>query len=153
MYARKYYLIIYRSKSSAWIYIEKQIFYLNIQEAVINNIQESIINPSSFYEKSLLTFWLFDLLTFWPFLHFTSTLTRSTDSPNSPFTSFTQFTSFIIHLVQYSPFHFHIFTFSSPLPLPFPTYLPLLPFLFTSQHPGQRLKKSGTTLSFLAKMY
>lgn len=58
-------------------------------------------------------------------------------SPRSPFTSFT----------------IHFFTFSSPLPLPFPTYLPLRPFLFTSQHPGQRLKKTGTTLSFLAKMY
>lgn len=66
-------------------------------------------------------------------------------SPRSPFTSFT--------------IHFFTFTFSlffsifSPFPFPFPSYLPHRSFLSTSQHPGQRLKKTGTTLSFLAKMY
>lgn len=54
MYARKYYLIIYR-RILLPEYIE-EIFYLNIQEPVSNNIQEPVSNPSSFYVKSLLTF-------------------------------------------------------------------------------------------------
>ena len=66
-------------------------------------------------------------------------------SPRSPFTSFT------IHFFTFtfSPFSLHFLSFS----FPFPSYLPHHSFLSTSQHPGQRLKKNGTTLSFLAKMY
>lgn len=67
-----------------------------------------------------------------------------------------------IHLVHHSPCSpftfslslFHLFlSIFSPFPFPFPSYLPHRSFLSTSQHPGQRLKKNGTTLSFLAKMY
>ena len=67
-----------------------------------------------------------------------------------------------IHLVHHSPRSpftfslslFHLFlSIFSPFPFPFPSYLPHHSFLSTSQHPGQRLKKTGTTLSFLAKMY
>lgn len=57
-----------------------------------------------------------------------------------------------IHLVHHSLFHLFLSIFS-PFPFPFPFYLPHHSFLSTSQHPGQRLKKNGTTLSFLAKMY
>ena len=129
MYARKYYLIIYRNESSTWIYIEKQIFYLNIQEAVINNIQEPIINPLSFYEKSLLTFWLFDLLTFFAFHIHTHKIDR--------FTKFTIHLVHPIHLVHHSSrsiftfslSHFHLFRSSSSSfphlspPSPIPLYL------------------------------
>ena len=67
-----------------------------------------------------------------------------------------------IHLVHHSPRSlftfslslFHLFlSIFSPFPFPFPSYLPHHSFLSTSQHPGQRLKKTGTNLSFLAKMY
>ena len=67
-----------------------------------------------------------------------------------------------IHPVHHSPCSpftfslslFHLFlSIFSPFPFPFPSYLPHHSFLSTSQHPGQRLKKTGTTLSFLAKMY
>ena len=61
-------------------------------------------------------------------------------SPRSPFT------------FSLSLFHLFLSIFS-PFPFPFPSYLPHHSFLSTSQHPGQRLKKNGTTLSFLAKMY
>ena len=61
-------------------------------------------------------------------------------SPRSPFT------------FSLSLFHLFLSIFS-PFPFPFPFYLPHHSFLSTSQHPGQRLKKNGTTLSFLAKMY
>lgn len=70
-------------------------------------------------------------------------------SPRSPFTSFT------IHFFTFtfSPFSLHFLSIFSPFPFPFPFYLTHHSFLSTSQHPGQRLKKNGTTLSFLAKMY
>jgi len=79
----------------------------------------------------------FDLLTFLPF---------------AAYIIFIKFTSFTIHLVHHSLFHLFLSIFSS-FPFPFPSYLPHRSFLSTSQHPGQRLKKTGTTLSFLAKMY
>lgn len=103
MYARKYYLIIYRRN-------------------LLPEYSRASQQPIVFLCKVT-----FDLLTFLPF---------------AAYIIFIKFTSFTIHLVHHSLFHFHFFTFSSPLPLPFPTYLPLRPFLFTSQHPGQRLKKN-----------
>ena len=128
MYARKYYFLYI--EEICYLYIE-EICYLNIQEPVSNNIQEPVSNPSSFYVKSL--------LTFWPFCHSLHT-SYSSNSPRSPFT------------FSLSLFHLFLSIFS-PFPYPFPSYLPHHSFLSTSQHPGQRLKKTGTTLSFLAKMY
>ena len=127
MYARKYYLIIYRR---------------NLLPEYSRTSQQPIV---------FLCKVTFDLLTFLPF---------------AAYIIFIKFTSFTIHLVHHSLFHFHFFTFTfslslfhlflsifSPFPFPFPFYLPHHSFLSTSQHPGQRLKKNGTTLSFLAKMY
>lgn len=108
----------------------RKYYLLYIEEIFYLNIQEPVSNPSSFYVKSLLTF-----------------------LPFAAYIIFIKFTSFTIHLVHHSLFHFHFFTFFSPFPFPFPSYLPHHSFLSTSQHPGQRLKKTGTTLSFLAKMY
>lgn len=122
MYARKYYLIIYRRNLLPEYSRTSQQQYSRASQ-----------QPIVFLCKVT-----FDLLTFLPF---------------AAYIIFIKFTPFTIHLVHYSLFHFHFFTFSSPLPLPFPTYLPHHSFLSTSQHPGQRLKKNGTTLSFLAKMY
>lgn len=167
MYARKYYLIIYRSKSAAWIYIEANL----LPEYTRGSHQQytrAYHQPIVFLRKVT-----FDLLTFFAFYIHTHKINR--------FTKFTIHLVHPIHLVHHSsrsiftfslslfhpfpscpsPFPLLSFPFflsssfplSSPLPLPFPTYLPLLPFLSTSQHPGQRLKKNGTTLSFLAKMY
>ena len=130
MYARKYYLIIYiRNLIPEYTSAYQQQYSRTCQ------------HPHLFLRKVT-----FDLLTFWPFCHSLHT-PYSSNSPRSPFTSFTY------SLSHHSPFHFHLFTFSSRLSLPYPSYLHLLPFLSTSQHPGQRLKKTGTTLSFLAKMY
>ena len=127
MYARKYYLIIYRR---------------NLLPEYSRTSQQPIV---------FLCKVTFDLLTFLPF---------------AAYIIFIKFTSFTIHLVHHSLFHFHFFTFTfslslfhlflsifSPFPFPFPFYLTHHSFLSTSQHPGQRLKKNGTTLSFLAKMY
>ena len=109
----------------------RKYYFIIYRRNLIQEYSRNRHQPISFYEKSLLTFWPFDLFAI-----------RST---------FIKFTPFTIHLIHL--FTFTSFTFSSRLSLPFPSYLHLLPFLSTSQHPGQRLKKSGTTLSFLAKMY
>ena len=123
MYARKYYLIIYRRN-------------------LLPEYSRASQQPIVFLCKVT-----FDLLTFLPF---------------AAYIIFIKFTSFTIHLVHHSPRSpftfslslFHLFlSIFSPFPFPFPFYLPHHSFLSTSQHPGQRLKKNGTTLSFLAKMY
>ena len=114
MYARKYYLIIYRR---------------NLLPEYSRTSQQPIV---------FLCKVTFDLLTFLPF---------------AAYIIFIKFTPFTIHLVHHSLFHFHFLSIFSPFPFPFPFYLPHHSFLSTSQHPGQRLKKNGTTLSFLAKMY
>ena len=124
MYARKYYLIIYRRNLIPE-------YTRTYQQQYSRTCQ---LAPSLFTKSHI---WPFDLLTFLPF---------------TAYTIFIKFTPFTIHLFHHINFHLFTFTFS-PFPLPFPSYLHLLPFLSTSQHPGQRLKKSGTTLSFLAKMY
>ena len=65
-----------------------------------------------------------------------------------------------IHLVHHSPRSlftfslslFHLFlSIFSPFPFPFPSYLPHRSFLSTSQHPGQRLKKTGQLFRFSQK--
>ena len=124
MYARKYYLIIYRRNLIPE-------YTRTCQQQYSRTCQ---LAPSLFTKSHI---WPFDLLTFLPF---------------TAYTIFIKFTPFTIHLVHHINFHLFTFTFSS-FPLPFPSYLHLLPSPTTSQHPGQRLKKSGTTLSFLAKMY
>ncbi len=92
--------------------------------------QETVQHATHLFLCKVFTFDLFDLFAI-----------------RSIFIKFTQFTIHLIHL-----FHFHLFTFSSRLlSLSPPISLTIHPS--TSQHPGQRLKKSGTTLSFLAKMY
>lgn len=122
MYARKYYLIIYRRNLLPEYSRTSQQQYSRASQ-----------QPIVFLCKVT-----FDLLAFLPF---------------AAYIIFIKFTSFTIHLVHHSLFHFHFFTFFSPFPFPFLSYLPHHSFLSTSQHPGQRLKKTGTTLSFLAKMY
>lgn len=123
MYARKYYLIIYRRN-------------------LLPEYSRASQQPIVFLCKVT-----FDLLTFLPF---------------AAYIIFIKFTPFTIHPVHHSPRSpftfslslFHLFlSIFSPFPFPFPFYLPHHSFLSTSQHPGQRLKKNGTTLSFLAKMY
>ena len=122
MYARKYYLIIYRRNLLPEYSRTSQQQYSRASQ-----------QPIVFLCKVT-----FDLLTFLPF---------------AAYIIFIKFTPFTIHLVHHSLFHFHFLSIFSPFPFPFPFYLPHHSFLSTSQHPGQRLKKNGTTLSFLAKMY
>ena len=130
MYARKYYLL----------YIE-EIFYLLYRRNLLSEYSRTSQQQYSRTSQQPIVFLCkvtFDLLTFLPF---------------TAYTIFIKFTPFTIHLVHHSLFHFHFFTFFSPFSLLFPSYLPHHSFLSISQHPGQRLKKTGTTLSFLAKMY
>lgn len=131
MYARKYYLIIYRRN-----------LLPEYSRASQQQYSRASQQPIVFLCKVT-----FDLLTFLPF---------------AAYIIFIKFTPFTIHPVHHSPRSpftfslslFHLFlSIFSPFPFPFPFYLPHHSFLSTSQHPGQRLKKNGTTLSFLAKMY
>ena len=125
MYARKYYLIIYRRN-----------LLPEYSRASQQQYSRASQQPIVFLCKVT-----FDLLTFLPFAAYIIFI----NSPRSPFTSFT---------IHFFTFTFHLFlSIFSPFPFPFPFYLPHHSFLSTSQHPGQRLKKNGTTLSFLAKMY
>ena len=125
MYARKYYLIIYRRNLLPEYSRTSQQQYSRASQ-----------QPIVFLCKVT-----FDLLTFLPF---------------AAYIIFIKFTPFTIHFFTFtfslSLFHLFLSIFS-PFPFPFPFYLPHHSFLSTSQHPGQRLKKNGTTLSFLAKMY
>ena len=125
MYARKYYLIIYRRNLLPEYSRTSQQQYSRASQ-----------QPIVFLCKVT-----FDLLTFLPF---------------AAYIIFIKFTLFTIHFFTFtfslSLFHLFLSIFS-PFPFPFPFYLPHHSFLSTSQHPGQRLKKNGTTLSFLAKMY
>lgn len=122
MYARKYYIIIYR-RNLLLIYRRNHLpeYSRTSQQQYSRASQQPIV---------FLCKVTFDLLTFLPFAAYI----------------FIKFTPFTIHLVHHSLFHFHFFTFFSPFfspfPFPFPSYLPHRSFLSTSQHPGQRLKKN-----------
>lgn len=123
MYARKDYLIIYRRNLLPEYSRTSQQQYSRASQ-----------QPIVFLCK--VTFDLFAIRC----IHHIHQIHPVHHSPRSPFT------------FSLSLFHLFLSIFS-PFPFPFPFYLPHHSFLSTSQHPGQRLKKNGTTLSFLAKMY
>lgn len=115
MYARKYYLIIYRNKSSAWIYIEANL----LPEYTRGSHQQYIRayhQPIVFLRKVT-----FDLLTFLPF------------AANIIFIKFTSFTIHFVHLFTFtfSPFHLLSFPLSPPL-FPLFSLLSFSPFLSSS---------------------
>ena len=120
MYARKYYLIIYRRNLLPEYPRTSQQQYSRASQ-----------QPIAFLCKVT-----FDLLTFLPFAAYII------------FIKFTSFTIHLVHHSPRSPFTFslslfHLFlSIFSPFPFPFPSYLPHHSFLSTSQHPGQRLKKN-----------
>ena len=106
MYARKYYLIIYRRNLLPEYSRTSQQQYSRASQ-----------QPIVFLCK--VTFDLFAIRC----IHHIHQIHPVHHSPRSPFT------------FSLSLFHLFLSIFSP------------------SQHPGQRLKKNGTTLSFLAKMY
>ena len=135
MYARKYYLIIYRSKSAAWIYIEANL----LPEYTRGSHQQytrAYHQPIVFLRKVT-----FDLLTFFAFYIHTHKINR-----------FTKFTIHLVHFVLLIHLVHHssrsIFTFSLSLfhlfsssPSPFPLLSPPSPIPLHLTTSGTKTEK------------
>ena len=138
MYARKYYLIIYR-RNLLLIYRRNLLpeFSRTSQQQYPRTSQQPIV---------FLCKVTFDLLTFLPF---------------AAYIIFIKFTPFTIHLVHHSLFHFHFFTFSLhflffSFPFPLLSPPPFIPLYLTTsgtkteKKPGQLFRFSQKCINFAA---